>query len=229
MVELSILIPSYLEEENLRILLPRIISTVNKLDIEFEILILDTMTPMDNTKIIADELNVRYINRRNGNNYGDAVRTGIEDLKGQYCLFMDADGSHSPETILALYKEVKENDIVIASRYIDGGGSDNSKLLIFMSLVVNLIYAAVLGIKVKDISNSFKIYRSELVENLDLKCNNFDVVEELLLKAVKRKKDIRIKEIPYMFKERMFGTTKRNLLKFIFSYIATLIRLKTIR
>jgi len=225
-MKLSIVIPSYLEEENLRILLPRIIHTSNQLNITYEILVIDTCEPLDNTKFAADEYEVTYINRRNGNSYGDAVRTGIEEAKGEYILFMDADGSHSPEIISDLYYNIPDNDIVIASRYIEGGGSDNSKILVFMSLVVNRIYSIVFGMKIKDISNSFKIYNSKLLKQLSLRCNNFDIVEEILIKVVKRNKDISIKEIPYLFKERMFGKTKRNLFDFMLTYIITLLKLK---
>ena len=225
-MKLSIVIPSYLEEENLRILLPRVIHTSNQLHITYEILVIDTCKPLDNTKLAADEYEVTYINRRNGNSYGDAVRTGLEEAKGEYILFMDADGSHSPETISDLYNNILDNDIVIASRYIEGGGSDNSKVLIFMSFIVNRIYSVAFGMKIKDISNSFKIYNAKLLKQLSLKCNNFDIVEEILIKVVKRNKYISIKEIPYLFKERMFGKTKRNLFDFMLTYLITLIKLK---
>ncbi|MCP4179893.1 MAG: glycosyltransferase [bacterium] len=226
MLSLSVIIPAYLEEENLRILLPRLIKTLNDVGISNEILIIDTMESMDNTELAVSSLGAIYINRENGNNYGDAVRTGIKKAKGESILFMDADGSHSPETIPELLNHAGNFDIVIASRYIKGGGSDNSKLLIFMSLVVNSIYAFVLGFNVKDISNSFKLYNSNILSGIELKCNNFDIVEEILVKIKRKKKYITIKEIPYLFKERMFGKTKRNLFSFIASYIVTLFRLR---
>ena len=226
MIDLSVIIPSYLEEENLRILIPRIQVILNKININYEILIIDTIEPTDNTKIAVDTLGAFYINREGGNSYGDAVRTGIKKAKGNHILFMDADGSHSPETILELLKYGNDFDVVIASRYIEGGGSDNSKTLILMSLIVNSIYAFVLGIKVKDVSNSFKLYDSKILKELKLKCNNFDIVEEILVKIYHRNKNLRIKEIPYLFKERMFGRTKRHIVSFIFSYIVTLFKLR---
>ncbi len=226
-IDLSIVIPSYLEEENLRILLPRINKSLSDIGISNEILIIDTINPLDNTQLVCvDFNNVKYINRENGNKYGDAVRTGIKYAIGNRILFMDADGSHSPEFIANLYEFREGNDVVIASRFVEGGGSDNKKILILMSWTVNFIYSVLFNLKCKDVSNSFKLYNGELIKSIIINCDNFDVVEEILIKLKRNKKDLKLKEIPYMFKERMFGNTKRNLLAFVFSYIFTLIRLK---
>lgn len=226
-IDLSIVIPSYLEEENLRILLPRINKALSDIGISNEILIIDTLTSMDNTQLVCEEFkNVKYINRENGNKYGDAVRTGIQYAIGNRILFMDADGSHSPEFIANLYELREGNDVVIASRFVDGGGSDNKKILILMSWTVNFIYSVLFNLKCKDVSNSFKLYNGDLLRAIKINCDNFDVVEEILIKLKRNKRDLKLKEIPYMFKERMFGNTKRNLVAFVFSYIFTLIRLK---
>ena len=71
-----------------------------------------------------------------------------------------------------------------------------------------------------------KIYDTDKIKNIDIYCNNFDIVEEILFKMNKANKGLKIKEIPYIFKERMFGNTKRNLFSFILSYIVTLVKLR---
>jgi len=142
----------------------------------------DTRTPLDNTQIVCEENNVKYINRKNGNTYGDAIRTALNYANGKNVLFMDADGSHSPEFIKNMYLNFNGYDVVIASRYIDGGRSDNGKLLIFMSWCVNTMYSILFSLKCKDVSNSFKLYNGDALRSLTLKCNNFDIVEEILIK-----------------------------------------------
>ncbi len=225
-VKISVIIPSYLEEENLRIIIPRLRNEIQKLGENYEILIIDTMHAMDNTKDVCESNNIIYFNRTKGNNYGDAIRTGIERANGEHLIFMDADGSHSPEFIKNLYQYKNDYDVVIASRYIEGGATDNNRILIFMSWVVNFIYSKVLNLNCKDVSNSFKLYKSDLLKKLNLYCDNFDIVEEILFKLKKRNKDLKIKEIPFTFKKRMFGKTKRNLLIFIIFYIFTLLKLR---
>ena len=223
---ISVVIPAYQEEENLRIILPRLKQTLSTLPFGSEIIVVDTMQEMDNAKEVCTLHGADYVNREQGNNYGDAIRTGIKIAKGKYTICMDADGSHTPEFIHKLIEHRDEFDVVIASRYIDGGTTDNSKILIFMSLVVNIVYSVFLGIKCKDVSNSFKLYQAEQLKSLHLKCANFDIVEEILFKLVKAKKTLKIKEVPFYFKKRMFGHTKRNLVAFMFSYLFTIIKLK---
>jgi len=225
-VELSVVIPAYLEAENLKNILPRINKTLNELNKTYEVIVVDTIMPMDDTMAVCKDNEVFYINRKNGNNYGDAVRTGIEHAKGCYIIFMDADGSHSPEFIKKLYDSSKGFDVVIASRYVKGGDTENSKSLILMSLIVNIVYSKFLHLKCHDVSNSFKLYNADLIKNIRLASKNFDVVEEILIKLTRKNKFLRIKEIPYCFRKRMFGSTKRNLFLFSISYIVTLIRLK---
>ena len=225
-IELSIILPSYLEEENLRLLLPRINKTARELVNNYEILVVDTTRALDGTPNACMDLGALYINREFGDSYGDAIRTGIKHAKGDFIIFMDADGSHFPEFIKKLWHERENNDIVIASRYIEGGHTENSKILILMSKIVNMGYSIFLNIKCKDVSNSFKLYRKELLKELKLTCSNFDVVEEILFKIIRKHKQIRIKELPFSFKQRMFGETKRNLPLFILTYVYTLIKLK---
>jgi dolichol-phosphate mannosyltransferase len=142
---------------------------------------------------------------------------------------MDADGSHPPEFIKNLWAESQDNDVVIASRYIDGGATDNNLTLVMMSLLVNRIYSLVLNLKCKDVSNSFKLYRASHLKRLHLVSNNFDIVEEILFKLKRSSPSTRILEIPFTFKKRMFGNTKRNLFLFTLSFIFTLIRLRFMR
>jgi len=225
-LDLSVVIPAYREEENLRIILPRLKQTLEQMQLKSEILVIDTCDGLDQTAQVCQENGATYINRQHGNAYGDAVRTGIQHARGTCTVFMDADGSHTPEFLKELYAERETNDVVVSSRYVQGGSSDNSGSLIFMSLLVNKMYAWFLGIRCKDVSNSFKLYQTDQLQALHLTSNNFDIVEEILVKLARHKKQLVIKELPYFFKERMFGHTKRNLVSFAFSYATTLIKLK---
>lgn len=224
-LELSIAIPSYLEEENLRLLLPRIRKSVDGLVRSYEVIVVDSIEPLDSTRAVCEEMGIRYVNRRNSNAFGDAVRTGIEEASGRHVLFMDADGSHPPEFIARLLPFREQFDVVIASRYVRGGHTENSRALIWMSRVLNFTYSLVLGLDCRDVSNSFKIYWGEQLRAIHLNCDNFDIVEEILVK-LRRKKPLKIKEVPFTFKKRMFGESKRNLFIFVFSYLYTLLKLR---
>lgn len=221
-IMLSVIIPTYLEEENLRVMLPQIQTELKKLSISYEIIVVDTTTSMDETKIVCTKNSVRYINRKISNSYGDAVRTGIKHSLGEYLIFMDADGSHPPEFISQLYSKKDGYDVIIASRYIEGGYTENTKISILLSHLVNKTYQLVLGLNVKDVSNSFRLYKSDIIKNISLTCNNFDILEEILFKLRKSK----IKEIPFTFKKRKHGQTKRNTLQLATNYLNSIIKLR---
>lgn len=225
-VELSIVIPAYREEENLTLLLPELVSVVKKLNITTEVLVVDTMEMLDETSRICLENGVQYLNREGGNEYGHAVRTGISRATGKWIIFMDADFSHTPEFVVNLFENRINYDVVIASRYVKGGATDNPAILIIMSRIVNLIFSLVLGLNCRDVSNSFKLYLRDEIASLQLVTNNFDIVEEILYKLKLRKGRLRILELPYTFKERKHGTSKRDLLAFILSYGKTLYNLR---
>ena len=225
-LDLSVIIPSYLEEENLRLILPRLAAALSTLNVSHEILVVDRTQTYDATDQVCRLSGARYVNRAPGDSYGDAVRTGLSQSRGSTLIFMDADGSHAPEFVPQLFAAKAANDVVIASRYVAGGQTDNSAALIVLSRFVNIAYSVVLGLKVKDVSNSFKLYDAAQARAVRLTSSNFDIIEELLYKMKRANPKLRILEIPFSFKERMFGHTKRNLLAFALSYFITLIRLR---
>ncbi len=225
-IEISLVLPSYLEEENLRLLLPRVIKSLQTVNAAFEILVVDTPEKLDRTDSVCAEFDIRYLRRSPTSCFGDAIRTGIANARGRSVAFMDADGSHPPELLPQLLLHRGEADVVIASRYCPAGATENNVLLIFMSRVLNWTYSVILGIPCKDVSNSFRVYDAAQLRELTLRCNNFDIIQEILLKMSRRKSNFKIVEVPFTFKKRMFGKTKRNLVLFIATYIFTLIRLR---
>jgi len=224
-LELTIVIPAYREEEALNKLLPALKSRTADLTGAYEILVVDAQHPVDDTLAVCRTHGVGHVHRRYGNLYGDAVRTGIEEAGGRFIIFMDADGSHNPAHLKLLWDQRERYDVVIGSRYVSGGHTENPAILIFMSWVVNVIFRLVFQLHCKDVSNSFRLYRAELLKSLHLKCHHFDIVEELLILLRGR----RIVEVPVTFERRKAGRSKRKLLLFAISYVWTLLRLLKIK
>ena len=226
-IALSVVLPCYLEGENLPALLPEIKAAAAALTPQFEVLIVDTETNLDNTAETCAAQGVRHINRAGGNTYGDAIRTAISNARGEYVLCMDADGSHSPSYFAAMWAVRGAYDITIGSRYAPGGHTENPKVLIWMSYVVNLTFRVAFSIKARDVTNSFRLYRRSILTGMTLESNDFDILEEILIKAVIRQPPARIGEVPVTFARRRAGESKRDLVKFAFGYMKTLKRLRT--
>jgi dolichol-phosphate mannosyltransferase len=224
-VELSVVIPSMNESKNLDFVLPRLNSALTTTGLDYEVLIVDTVNPDSATQEVCKKNAVTYINRKPNNSYGSANRTGIAAAQGAHILIMDADGSHEPEFIHKLLEYEEQYDIVIASRYMKGGASRATTKAIVMSRMLNATYGTVFGLHHADLSNSFKLYKATVLKGLELRCENFDIIQEILVKARRRNPQLKIKEIPYIFQERATGKSKRETAKFIYTYLRTICRL----
>ena len=225
-VDLTVILPAYNEAATLRDLLPTIKAAAAALTPNFEILILDTQTAMDNTAEVCELNGVRHIRRSGGNQYGDAIRTGIAEARGKYLLCMDADGSHSASYFASMWEQRNNFDIVIGSRYVAGGHTENPAILIWMSYAVNLTFRIVFNIHAKDVTNSFRLYRTGVLKPMRLNSNDFDILEEILIKAVTHRPAATVGEVPVTFGRRKAGESKRKLLQFALGYFNTLRKLR---
>lgn len=119
---ISVVLLAYKEAENLAFLLPKIKNIMDGLPEEYEILVIDTKEPLDNTPEVCKEFGARYINQEYPG-FGGAFRTGIKYAEKDKFLILDSDGSHDPKYIPAIYKKFVEEecDLVIGSRYTEGG------------------------------------------------------------------------------------------------------------
>ena len=225
-VELTVMIPAYLEAESLKDLLPRVKAAAQVLTPACEVLVVDTEQAMDDTAAVCAAYGVRHIHRTGGNHYGDAIRTGIREARGTWLLCMDADGSHNPSYFARMWDKREVWDIVIGSRYAKGGQTENPKILIFMSWVVNFTFRVSFSIQAKDVTNSFRLYNRAILLPLKLESNAFDVLEELLIKAVTHQPPARVGEVPVTFERRKAGESKRKLAQFALGYLSTLRKLR---
>jgi dolichol-phosphate mannosyltransferase len=221
-VELTIMIPAYLEAVSLSDLLARVKAAAAALTPSYEVLILDTEAAMDDTAEVCARNEVRHIHRRGGNHYGDAIRTGIAEAGGKYLLCMDADGSHNPGYFASMWAQREVWDITIGSRYAEGGHTENPAILIWMSYLVNLTFRVVFKLSARDVTNSFRLYRTEILKPMRLESNAFDILEEILIRAVTHRPPARVGEVPVTFERRKAGESKRKLVQFAFGYLNTL-------
>lgn len=224
-IELSIVIPAYLEAEALKVLLPGLKEHVAALTPSYEILVIDTEQRLDNTDEVCRTHSVTHI-PRTGASYGNAVRTGLRRAAGKSILLMDADGSHNPAEIQRLWMHRDRFLIVIGSRYTSGGKTENPRTLILMSYAVNLIFRFFFSLPCRDVSNSFRLYRADAIRRVPIISNNFDLIPEVLIKICARYGPGTICEVPTTFERRKKGKSKRNLVAFAFAYVATIIRLR---
>ncbi|MBQ4061380.1 MAG: GtrA family protein, partial [Christensenellaceae bacterium] len=180
----------------------------------------------DDTDKVCEQHGALYFNQP-GKGFADAFKCGIEKAEREKFLILDGDGSHDPCYIPAIHENfVNYNcDSVIGSRYVKGGKTEDKLSSVIMSKLLNFAFRTCIGIKAKDLSTDFRMYDTEQLKNVELTCENYDVLEEVILKLKLNNKNLNIGEIPIEFKKRVFGESKRRLWDFIKSYIATLFML----
>lgn len=229
---ISVVLLAYKEEENLKMLLPQIICEIKKCGEPYEILVIDTAEPMDQTEAVCRSFGACYINQEE-KGFGGAFRTGIKYARMDKFLILDSDGSHPVERIPELYQKFSNGryDVVIGSRYVDGGKTEDRLISVVMSRILNVVFRLCIGVNAKDISTDYRMYHTEQLKKVQLVCENYDVLQEVLLKLKlqKRGQDLRVGEVPILFQKRKYGESKRQLMRFSISYVKTLIRLTYMR
>ena len=106
-MELSVVLLAYKEEENLRIMIPRIREQLRDLTEDYEIIVVDTKEPLDNSRQVCEENGAIYVNQADPG-FGGAYKKGIETAKGDSLLYLDSDGSHDPCHIPDIYHKFNE-------------------------------------------------------------------------------------------------------------------------
>lgn len=224
-MELSVVIPAWNEADNLARLLPQLHVVLSDLDCEYEIIVVDNHSPDGTAEACAAGRATLVQQTEPG--YGGALWAGFERASGQYVLTMDADLSHEPDFIPIMWNRRSDAELVIASRYVEGGGAEMPWYREILSIILNVIYTRALSLPVKDISSGFRLYHASALDGLDLRSSDFDALEEILIKCYAR--GCQIAEVPFQYVPRVSGESKVRLLQFGAAYLKTLVRMWKLR
>lgn len=212
-----ILLPTYNESDSLPFLVPAIFSQV----LGAEVWVIDDNSP-DGTGALVENLTTSYpklklIKRVKKEGLGAAYLHGIDlvlknNEVGQI-IMMDADGSHDPSYLPAMIKSLEENDLVIGSRYVAGGGIRHWSLLRrFLSRFANFYARLVTGLPIHDLTAGFLVWRREALAQAvrgEMKSEHYAFLIELKFKTYYDQ--LKIKEWPIVFIERREGISKMDL------------------
>ncbi len=218
MGRISIVIPVLNEARHISLLIKRIqevFSGIKGWDIE--IICVDGGSK-DETARIAKESGANVFIQEN-HGFGQAIYEGFRHAKGDFIVTMDADFSHPPEFIPEMLKHIRDADIIIASRYIPGGGSNVRLLRSCASKFLCWLFRVGLSMPLRDSTSGFKIYKREAVESLEIRSREFEVQPEIAIHAYAQ--GWKIKEIPLFYKARQIGKShiSRKLVRLAKGYL----------
>lgn len=213
---ISVVIPTYNERENISILIPKVYDILKREGAPFEIVAVDDSSP-DGTaewiKEMGGKYNCRVIVRETRMGIGSAHAVGYNNAKGDIILTMDADLSHSPEEIPLLLENLKEVDVVLGSRHLEGSIYERKKIKTRIKNLVstwgNTFIRLCLGVGVHDYSNGFRCFKKKVWNSITVEEKGNAFLMEFVTKA--HRAGFKIVEVPTSFFDRRFGKSKLNL------------------
>jgi dolichol-phosphate mannosyltransferase len=213
--QVSIILPTYNESQNIVQILQLIQKYIPK-GIHSETIVVDDNSPDGTGKIVEDyvsnikkiaENTIDIIHRKAKDGLSSAILNGIQNAKGETIVVMDSDFSHPPQIIPKMIEAFKQYhcDLVVASRYMTGGniqGWTTKRKL--MSKIATVIAKKGLGVKTKDPMSGFFAFKKNIIKELNFDALGYKILLEMLVKT----KGVNVKEIPYTFEDRKFGSSK---------------------
>lgn len=222
-----VIVPTYNERENL----PLIVAAVHEQLPEADLLVVDDNSP-DGTGALADELaasdgGLKVLHRAGKLGLGTAYLAGFKHALAhdyRYVFEMDCDFSHDPKYLPVLLARARAGaDLVLGSRYVDGGGTVNwGPLRKVISRGGSLYARTILGVAVRDLTGGFKCFQRAALEALDLdtvSAQGYGFQIELTYRALRA--GLRVEEVPIVFVDRRVGQSKMS--KKIFLEALTLV------
>jgi dolichol-phosphate mannosyltransferase len=217
-MRITIVLPTYNEAENL----PKLVSALLTLPLDLSVLIVDDDSP-DGTGVIADDLakqqpeKVHVFHRAGKLGLRSAYVEGFQkafDLGANVVVQMDADFSHDPAVLPEMARRIASCDVVIGSRYAEGGSLDEHwpawrKAL---SAFGNFYARTILGSPLHDMTTGFRMWRREVLQNMPLdriRSNGYIFLVEMAYVAYLM--GYRISEVPIHFADRRWGKSKMSL------------------
>jgi dolichol-phosphate mannosyltransferase len=219
MQKLIIVVPTYNEAENL----PELVSQLWELPIpQVKVLIVDDASP-DGTGEIANRLSIKrpnqlsVIHRKGKLGLGSAYITGFKHAlqENPYAIAqMDADFSHSPKYLPEFIDQLTEADVILGSRYVPGGKLDERWGIgrLFLSWFGNFYARTILGLKLRDVTGGFRMWKSETLKGMPLDAVRSDgYVFQVEMAYIANRLGYQLVESPIYFEDRRIGKSKMSL------------------
>lgn len=209
MKKLSIIIPVFNEKDTIKEILKRV-ATAPAFDYEKEIIVVDDGST-DGTRKILDDLKKKFnfilLEHAKNSGKGSAIKTALKKITGDLVLIQDADLEYDPKDYQNLLRTFgKDSPVVYGSRNL--GKARRGYFLFFLggrslTFFLNLMFSS----NLTDINTGYKLFRTDIIKNINLKTNGFEFCEEVTAKVLKS--GYPIKEVPIHYYPRKFSEGKK--------------------
>jgi len=196
---LSVILPAFNEEANIRAVIEDAYRNIPKLAQVFEVIVVNDGSK-DRTGEICDRLaeefsEVRVVHHPRNRGYGAALKSGIERAQYDLIFFTDADGQFDLKEVAALLEQTDAYDIVAGYR---ARRQDPPHRLLF-AWGWNILVRLVLGIRIRDIDCAFKVFNRQVFDRIQIHCVGAMVNTEIFAQAARfgmTVKEVRVNHFP---------------------------------
>ncbi len=205
-LQVSVVLPAYNEQENLRLLIPGIVSAVSNLYPEYEIIIVDDGSTDQTRQVVSDLIkqfsDIRYIRLSRNSGLSTALAVGYAKSRGDIIVSMDSDLQYDPNDIGKLTAKLPDYDLVCGKR---GKRYDNFFRRL-CSKMANKIRSLIIGDGIKDSGCIFRAFHRKAINDIYM-FKGF----HRFLPAMFKFKDLRVIEVDVNHFPRKHGKSKYNL------------------
>ncbi len=215
--KLSIIVPAYNEEATITTIFDKLNEVELMNDIQKEIIVINDASKDTTEQKIKDyqsahpEMDIRYLKHEVNKGKGAALRTGFHHATGEYLIVQDADLEYDPREFNILLRPVIEGfaDVVYGSRFM---GGKPHRILFFWHSIGNKFLTSLsnmfTNLNLTDMETCYKLFRTDIIQSLELKENRFGFEPEVTAK-MSRIKDIRVYEVGISYYGRTYEEGKK--------------------
>jgi len=215
--KLSIIIPAYNESKTIHLILDKIKNATLINNIQKEIIIINDCSTDDTGDCVLryieknSDLEIKYFNHDINKGKGAAIRTGIQNTTGEHLIIQDADLEYDPNEYYLMLKPILDGhaDVVYGSRFM---GGKPHRILFFWHTIGNKLLTFLsnmfTNLNLTDMETCYKMFRTEIIQNIRLQENRFGFEPEVTAK-ISKLKDIRIYEIGVSYYGRTYQEGKK--------------------